>query len=266
MAERLQRNLNAGQQAGTNETQQGLALSPGGGPQPMTQAQMAQARAKADKPRNRFEVATERVAAKAYQGVDTTKWLSLVSGGHMNFTRELKLVIRKEFFTLHQYIGGVLFGLSVGLIASAIVMLIFFGIEDSVTSGPWQFLWGLSLIVFAFGAWLGWGYTKRATRCVTRGPEAKYVDPPKRQGQGYECIEDADCSSTYQRGGLCKVPKARGLKWFIRRFLIYVALITGIVLIVLGSRNGVSLPTTQALIVFVFLSFGTGFIWPYIFY
>jgi hypothetical protein len=221
---------------------------------------------KANEPANRYDKILQKRTQNAYLGGTDEDYLRDVSHGHFDFSRELKISIRREYFTLHQYIGGVILGLSIGLIVATIAVTQLYKITFRNLNQTYRGTTGLMLVCLAVGIRFGSRYARRPTRCAKTGPKAKFVDASKKYGEGADCITNSDCTESVRRvSGMCRVPPNQGHMLYGRVVLPIIALLAGIILLILQERQGAPWGPAGELFSFVVFGLSGGFIIAYIF-
>ena len=215
-----------------------------------------------DAPPNRFEKSALRRSQFAFQGGTDEDFLRDVSGGRINFSRELKLSIRHEFFTLNQYIGGFFLGTSVGMLVATLIAIFLYGAEFDFGASI-NMLVGIFGICFSVSLWFATRFSKRPRKCISSGKNSRFVAPHRKN---HECLSNSDCTTTTRVvSGLCRIPPHGWIVWFGRPFTMIAALLTGIVMLGISFAGDDPDPSMKEVVSMVILGASSGYTWAYIF-
>ncbi len=219
-------------------------------------------------PPNRFSQDLVEKSQTAFKGHTDTDYLKAATNGNLDFTKHVRISIRHEFFSLPQYVGGVILGICLGAIIFLFLGGAMYGYNYRV-GDAYQVVFGAFFLLFAFGIILGERFNRRGKRCVMKGKYTKYVSPQyknERTGKGAECFEDQECTDTniVPPGQLCRIPPYLPHMYWGRTITKYLSLLTGIGLVVWwltsdssGSADGPTLST------FCITGFAMGYVWCY---
>ena len=186
--------------------------------------------------------------------------LRLESEGLDDWTRKLELAVKREYFTLWQYIGGIMFGIALGIMITLLVFI--YGLDfpfnmmgDDANVSQWQ--WGWFLVCFFLTEIMARAETRRQFHC---DPYNKDVEPRRR---GMDCLTNRDCTvQEHVSGGLCVRKTPGALVGFIRIYVPWIALVGGAILLVMADAPA---PPRAQIAPAVLFGTSTGVLWAYTF-
>lgn len=148
----------------------------------------------------------------AVWGINIQKVLKAKSGGQHDFTKNIELSMKREFFTMMQYGQGIWWGLIIGLFAGMVIITaaapnLSFDMGDQGTQLIGVLLLVASIVYFVTINFAHSGITK----CV--GKDYKTKLEPKYWGKA--CMSNQDCTASDRiTPYMCTHPSGR-----IRRFM-----------------------------------------------
>jgi hypothetical protein len=210
-------------------------------------------------PPDRFVTQLQKIQQQSAAGVYLPDLLKAQSGGKDDMPRKVKLAIRREFFTLKQYIGGVIFGTGLGALVLAILALATGAMSFGFLGDGWQIKLGAFLTAFCAMSLTAVVETRRNQTCSATN---KHVDEDKR---GHECILNDDCTNgNMVFSGMCSHPTAKLAPF--RMACTIAAGLLGVGLLIAGGTSKTSAtPHGKDMYMPIVLGYGSGIVFGYIF-
>lgn len=228
-------------------------------PAPSPAAVAAQQKRAASDKQNYWKLEQQKAFSSPF-AKSAPEMLKLQSEGEDDWQRKLKLSIRRQYFNVYQYMGGVLLGVATGILVTCLVFVFaldfpftMFGEDPNVSK--WQ--WGWFLVTFFMSELAGRVETRRQFHC---DPYNKDVDARRR---GMDCITNRDCSVAQDlKGGLCVRRSPGAFVGFMRIYVPYVAFLGGVLLLILADAPA---PPRDQIAPAVLFGVGSGMVWGYVF-
>lgn len=204
----------------------------------------------------------QRKALSSPYGKSVPEIIKLESEGLDDWQRKLKLAVKREYFSLWQYIGGVFFGIAAGLLVANLVFLFAMDSDFTMTGEDanvvkWQ--WGYFLLSFFVAELIGRVEARRQFHCDPN-PDKKGVDPKRR---GMDCLNNRDCTVQMNvPGNLCVRKTPGAFISTIRIYVPWVLFLIGCLLLILASAPA---PPTNQLAPAIMLGTSSGLLWGYFF-
>lgn len=202
--------------------------------------------------RNRFIAKLAEMQNTAAFGLNPQEVIRAKSGGKKDYTRMIQLSIRREFFTLGQYMVGVYWGITLGMFIGAVTL------SETTPGGSWldgykvNFMMSLGVYLLSTGLALATSSVEAHSairRCSTK-PEDQFKQegaPDDTPGHpdgveagfsGSECITDFDCTRRAAiKKGVCKLPERSGTGKFLTSGGVVIFLVAGIVMTIIGATG-----------------------------
>lgn len=148
------------------------------------------------KPPDKYQQQVAEMQRNAAFGIFIPDLLKAKSGGREDMQREIKLLIRKQYFTYPQMRRLVVTFTVMGMMIAA---ALFSALWLPLRLGEFYQSFGFGVCVGAFAMLVYWYFVGENWETICN-KHSKYVDPDKR---GTECIEHGDCSNTNYARGMC---------------------------------------------------------------
>lgn len=192
---------------------------------------------------NRFQADLDKFKKNAAFGAYAPDMIKALSGGQTDYDRDILLSIRRQYFTMTQFIQGIYWALSIGmLIATLALGIVTPGLFPDLLSANAGMIWGVFLLSFGISSLVSESGAHTGIRkCTTekykdpKDPKAKEYDGYKvdEEHRGQECLTDGDCSikpASQIPPGVCAHPKMGSFSKLMRHLITPIALVVGIIL------------------------------------
>ncbi len=216
---------------------------PGAGENPQAAAAAAASGSKLDPNdpmNNRYLKDLKDIQNSAAFGVNVQDLLKAKSGGKQDYTKDIQFSIRKEFFTFNQYVQGMYWSLTIGMVIGAFTIAYLGGLIPDLFDfgGTTGMFWGVLLVTFGLADMLtatkAHGNIKHCTTKNKKDPKTgkptkePLVDP---EYQGRDCFTDWDCTrkATVTKG-VCKFPEPNAFSKWIKKVVSPMIMIGGAIL------------------------------------
>lgn len=190
---------------------------------------------------SRFDAQLSDIKKNAAFGVYIPDVIKAQSKGRVDYNRDILLQIRREYFTMTQYMQGVYWALTLGAFAGALtISLLTPGGFPDVMGKDAGMIWGVFLLSFGISALISETGAHTGIRKCTFD-KWKHDDPKKGikagdykvedEYRGTSCLSDYDCTAKSQvPSGVCAHPKIGSLSKLMRHLITPLVLLAGVVL------------------------------------
>jgi hypothetical protein len=218
------------------KTQTAVAMSSGG--QQASAAFNAGGAAQSQMPHhqgvNKFDKGLRDLEKGAALGVNAQEAIRLRSKGHHDMTKDIKLSIKKQYFSMTQAMQTFVWGIIAGMFTGALIVAMtapnaLMLMEGKTASQIWA--------IFVLSAGVSAVFLRYFTRPSIRrcSKDEKYDVEPEFQGR--ECLEADDCTDkTEPNWESCRLPKLGTTSRFVQGVFPWAAIFFGVVLILFGEN------------------------------
>lgn len=196
-----------------------------------------------DPSNNRFLSDLNKAKNEAAFGVYVPDIIKAQSGGKTDYNREIQLSIRREFFTMKQYLVGIYWAMTIGMVIGALTLALLTpnGFPDVFGENALM-IWGVFLLSFGMSTMLSdFESHGRIRKCTTKkwdndDPSGKktYKKGDFKVEEGYrgmECMSDWDCTrKSSVTGGVCSLPERNALFKFQQKVIAPILVVVGAIM------------------------------------
>lgn len=190
---------------------------------------------------NRFATQLDDIKKNAAFGVYIPDAIKAQSKGKVDYNRDILIQVRKEFFTMTEYLQGAFWALTIGAFAGALtVALLTPGGFPNLVGPDAGMIWGVFLLSFGISALISeTGAHAGIRKCTFE--KWKHDDPKKgiksgdykveEEYRGRDCLNDWDCTAASTVApGACAHPKMWSSTKLARGLFTPLILLAGVVL------------------------------------
>lgn len=186
-------------------------------------------------PKDRFEKSLDEIKRGSALGVNVQEAVKASTKGHHNLTHDIRLSIKRQYYTTKQMMQTFIWGAVVGAFVGALLVAQTAPNAMMLMTGPAApQIWGIFMISFGAAALVLRSFTHPSIRKCSK--DSKYDVKPEFQGR--DCLEDLDCTDQETPPwGACKVPKFGVVSRSVQNIIPPLALFAGLVLFFI-TRSG----------------------------
>ena len=177
---------------------------------------------------NKFDKGLADLQKGAALGINVQKAVTLRSHGRHDMTKDIRLSIKKQYFTMTQVMQMLLWGIIIGM---------FIGALSVATTAPNAMMltgtktspkiWSIAVISAGVSAAVMGRLTRPTIHKCSK--EKKYKVPEEYKGN--ECLEDSDCTDQVKNPyGACRSPKLGTTSRYVQTAFPMTAIFFGVVL------------------------------------
>ena len=201
------------------------------------QAAYRSAPPQSQKPMTKYEQKMEEIKRGAALGVNVQEAVKAHTKGYMDETRNIKLSIKRQYFTFWETVEAIIWGIIVGAFIGAFTVASTAPNAMVILTGKTApQIWAIMFLSFGISGFLMKRFTRPGVRRCTYNPTFKV--PPSYRGR--ECLNDLDCTDQTQDKtpwDSCKIPKFGIISRSVQNVIPTVALFGGAAMLILTQMD-----------------------------